>query len=184
MATRKRQTSQTRRATATPRSASARSAPTHAVIDGTCSIDVEVESVPHLEGYRLRCDLVIAAHRGEVELVRLEPITTAPFKARVGIVRLDNQTTVRLKSSKTGELSHDGHASIPVVLHFDHSADVPFFEEDSDLALTLSTAAPGGAPLDRQGHIVLVGEGAFSGGVLNAERCRLTYQAVVKPLPW
>jgi hypothetical protein len=157
---------------------------THVVIDGTCAIDLHVEDAPHLEGHRLRCELVIAAHAGSVDLVKLEPITTRPFKAQVGPVRLDNQTTVRLRSSETGQLSRDGHASIPVVLHFDHSADVPFFEEDSDLALTLATAVAGGSPLDRKGRVVLVGEGDFSGGVLDGKRCRLTYKAVVAPLPW
>lgn len=160
------------------------SAPTHTVIDGSCSLDIDVESAPHLEGYRLRCELVVTTHRETVELVRLEPITTPPFKAQLGLVRVDNQTTVRLKSSDVGKLTRDGHASIPVVLHFDHSADVPFFEEDSDLALTLSTRRKGGAPLDGAGRVVLVGDGRFEGGVLDGEHCRLTYDAIVDPVPW
>jgi hypothetical protein len=157
---------------------------TKATIDGYCSLDIDVESAPHLEGYRLRCDLVFDAHGKTVEIVHLEPIVTKPFEARVGPLQLENQTTVRLKSSQRGDLSRDGHAAIPVLLHFDHSADVPFFEEDSDLALTLTTDAKGGKLLDAKGRVVLVGEGRFAGGVLDGERCHLRYEATVDPLPW
>jgi hypothetical protein len=135
-----------------------------------------VESAPHLEGYRLRCNLVFDAHGKTVEIVHLEPIVTKPFEARVGPLQLENQTTVRLKSSQRGDLSRDGHAAIPVLLHFDHSADVPFFEEDSDLALTLTT--------DAKGRVVLVGERRFAGGVLDGERSHLRYEATLDPLPW
>jgi hypothetical protein len=95
-----------------------------------------------------------------------------------------NATHVRLRSAAAGRVSPDGHVSLTVTLRFDHVFDAPFYEEDSDLTLTLRSDGPGASPLDAEGRLTLVGEGQFSGGVLQDKRCRLTYDGVLSPHPW
>lgn len=159
--------------------------PLHAVIDGTCSLRIpEVPSAPPLDGYRLRCDIEFSADRQHVTLHGFDPLSTPAYEARIGFASVSNTTTVHLKAAKRGTLSRDGHVEIPVVLHFDHSVDLPFVEEDSDLPIRLSTHGPGGRALDRRGRIALAGEGKFEGGHLAGKRCALTFEARVDPLPW
>ena len=157
----------------------------HAVIDGTCSMRIpDVPSAPPLDRYVLRCDIEFSADRERVTLHGFDPLTTPEYSAKVGFVTVTNSTTVHLQSADQGTITRDGHVEIPVVLHFDHSVDAPFVEEDSDLAITLSTRAEGGGALDERGKVTLVGEGLFEGGHLAGKRCLLTYEARVKPLPW
>lgn len=157
----------------------------HATIDGTCALRIpSLPSPPPLDGYVLRCEIEFAADRLGVTLHDFEPIVTPEYPAKIGMVSVTNSTIVHLRSAAPGTLSRDGHVEIPVVLHFDHSFDAPFVEEDSDLALTLSTRDVGGQPLDARGHITLVGAGTFEGGHLAGRRCEITYDAAVAPMPW
>ncbi|MBL8141590.1 MAG: hypothetical protein JNM38_10800 [Acidobacteria bacterium] len=168
-----------------------RSAPTrsarslHAVIDGTCSLRIPgLPSAPPLHGYRLRCDIEFSADRHRVVLHGFDPLTTPDYEARIGFASVTNSTTVHLKSARPGTVTRDGHVAIPVVLHFDHSFDAPFIDEDSDLPLSLATRDGGGRALDARGRITLAGAGTFEGGHLSGMRCELTYEATVTPMPW
>ena len=157
----------------------------HAVIDGTCSLRIPDEpSAPPLDGYALCCEIEFSADREAVTLHGFDPLSTPEYAATVGFLTVMNSTTVRLRSAEPGRLSREGHVEIPVVLHFDHSVDAPFVEEDSDIAITLSTRATGGRALDGRGRVTLVGAGTFEGGHLSGKRCFLTYDARVAPMPW
>jgi hypothetical protein len=160
-------------------------APLSAVFDGHCTLDIaDLEAPPLGDRYPLRSDIVFSPARDAVTLRELDEITTPRYEADLGPARVKNSTTVRLASAEPGKLTRDGHFSIPVVLRFDHSVDVPLYEEDSDLPVTLSTRGAGGAPLDAKGKVVLVGQGTFKGGALHGKRCTLTYAGRVSPLPW
>lgn len=159
--------------------------PVSAHFDGRCSLDIPDAPVRvPLENYPLRCRIEFSPSRDAVTLLGFDPLTTADYEAPLGPVTVTNRTTVLLKSAKRGTLSPDGHFAIPVVLRFDHLFDAPFYEEDSDLALTLTTRARGGAPMNAKGEAVLVGEGTFSDGALHRKRCTLTYRGRVSPMPW
>jgi hypothetical protein len=156
-----------------------------AMFDGTCTLEIpDVRGAPPLDHYPLRCDIRFSADRQTVWVLDFEPIRTPEYQARLGPLTVTNETKVHLKSAEPGRLGRDGHVAIPVVLHFDHLFDAPFYEEDSDLPLTLRSDQPGGSPLDATGRLTLVGEGAFEGGALHGARCRLSYTGTVSPLPW
>ena len=168
-----------------PRKAPRPAGPLAGVFDGACSLDIpDAPARVPLDHYPLVCDIVVSADRTQVSLTGFEPISTEQYQARVGPVTVTNSTTVKLRSSKTGQLSRDGHFSIPVVLHFDHLFDMPFYEEDSDLAITLTTRGTGGEALSAAGWAVLVGEGRFLGGALDGYPCHMVYQGRLSPMPW
>lgn len=160
-------------------------APLAAVFEGACSLDLPgaPAHVP-LDDYPLVCDIVFSAKRDQVELVGFEPIATQEYQAKIGPMSVTNATTVTLRRAKPGTLSRDGHFAIPIVLHFDHLFDMPFYEEDSDLVITLSTKEEGGQPLDARGRATLVGQGTFSGGALDGYPCRMTYRGKLSVMPW
>jgi len=159
--------------------------PLAAVFEGQCRLAIPgVPAEALQDSYPLSCDIVFSAARDAVTLVDFESIRTRAYAAKVGPTTVTNRTTVHLASARPGRLSPDGHFAIPVVLHFDHSVDLPFYEEDSDLAVTLSTRERGGAALDARGGVTLVGEGTFAGGHLAGKPCRLVYEGTVSPQPW
>lgn len=159
--------------------------PLDAVFQGTCTLDIpDVPGAPPLDAYPLRCDLRYSADRKTVRLLGFEPIETGEYAARLGPLAVTNSTKVHLRSARPGRLDGRGHFSIPVVLFFDHLFDAPFYEEDSDLGLSLQSDVPGGSPLGADGSLTLIGEGVFSGGALDGKRCRLTYAGRVSPMPW
>ena len=151
---------------------------------GTCELDIRDSPSPPPTGeYPLRCRIEFSADRTKVALRDFDPIRTGEYAAKVGPLSVTNSTAVHLKSSTHGTLTRDGHVEIDVVLYFDHAFDAPFVEEDSDLALRLSTR-DGGKPLDGKGHVTLAGTGKFKGGALNGCTCRLVYRGRVDPMPW
>jgi len=159
--------------------------PLDAVFEGTCTLDIPgVPGAPPLFAHPLRCDIRFSADRNTVWLRGFEPIATGDYTARLGPLAVTNSTKVHLRSAQPGRLGKTGHFSIPVVLFFDHLFDAPFYEEDSDLGLSLQSDVPGGSPLGADGSLTLIGEGAFSGGALDGKRCRLTYAGRVSPMPW
>ena len=156
-----------------------------AIFEGTCTLEIPgVPGAPPLDHYPLRCDIRFSADRRTVWLLGFEPIVTAEYTARLGPLAVSNSTKVHLRSAEPGRLGKTGHFSIPVVLFFDHLFDAPFYEEDSDLPMTLRSDVPTGSPLDTDGRLTLIGEGTFSGGALDGKRCRLTYVGRVSPMPW
>ena len=160
-------------------------APLDAVFEGPCRLHIEeVAASPLREGYELRCQVRFSAGRDSLSITKFEEIVTPSYQADLGPARVANRTTVRLKSSEVGSVTRDGHVSIPVVLRFDHSVDAPFYEEDSDLPLTLSTKGHGGKPIDAGGRAILSGVGRFEGGALSGRQCAVTYRGQLAHRPW
>jgi hypothetical protein len=144
--------------------------PLEANFSGTCSLEIHDSPSPPPPGdHPLRCVITFSADRQTVTLSEFETIRTGDYAAKLGPLTVTNSTAVHLKSSAQGTLTEDGHFEIAVVLHFDHSFDAPFVEEDSDLPITLSTHH-GGRPLDAKGAVTMVGNGRFVGGALDG--CR------------
>lgn len=161
------------------------SAPLETVFEGPCTLQIEdIDAHPLREAHQLRCDVRFSAERERLSITKFEEIVTPSYEAELGPARVTNRTTVRLKSSAVGSVTRDGHVSIPVVLRFDHSVDAPFYEEDSDLPLTLSTKGEGGRPIDARGRAVLVGTGRFEGGALAGRQCAVTYRGQLAHRPW
>ena len=151
---------------------------------GTCSMEIYDSPSPPPPGeHPLHCRIEFSADRRTVSLREFQPIRTGEYVAKVGPLSVTNSTAVHLKSSRGRHPHADGHVEIDVVLYFDHAFDAPFFEEDSDLHITLSTRDDG-QPLDRSGMVTLAGTGRFSGGALDGCRCRLIYRGRVDPMPW
>jgi hypothetical protein len=162
-----------------------RSVPLDTVFEGPCTLQIEeVDASPLREAHELRCEVRFSAGRERLSITKFEEIVTPSYQADLGPARVTNRTTVRLKSSEVGSVTRDGHVSIPVVLRFDHSVDAPFYEEDSDLPLTLSTKGHGGKPIDAGGQAILSGVGRFQGGALSGRRCAVTYRGQLAHRPW
>ena len=105
------------------------------------------------------------------------PPLTAQFNTPLG----PNTCTITKASGGTGSYAA-GQMSIPIVLHFDQSIDLPFFDEDSNLSLVLSTNAPG-QPVNTSGQIMLSGSGTFTGGVLNGSSGTVAVDGAFNPVP-
>jgi hypothetical protein len=71
---------------------------------------------------------------------------------------------------------------MPLTLHFDQSIDLPFYDEDSDLSLVLSTNPPG-APVAANGSVTLTGSGLFTGGFLGGSTGTVVITGVIAPVP-
>lgn len=161
------------------------SAPLDTVFEGPCTLQIEeTEAGPLREAHQLRCEVRFSTERERLSIEKFEEIVTPAYQAELGPARVTNRTTVRLRSADVGSVTRDGHVSIPVVLRFDHSVDAPFYEEDSDLPLTLSTKGRGGKPIDASGQAVLVGTGRFEGGALAGRQCAVTYRGQLAHRPW
>jgi hypothetical protein len=174
----------TGRPSAAKRTRAAKPASLAADLVGSCTIHIHDAPSPPPDGdHPLRCRVTFSADRSRVELTDFEPIRTTEYAAKLGPLNVTNSTAVHLRSSAHGTLSRDGHFAIDVVLFFDHAFDAPFYEEDSDLPITLSTKS-GGRPLSSDGRVTLAGEGRFKGGALDGCRCRIVYEARVDPMPW
>lgn len=122
------------------------------------------------------------AQRDAVILLRMDNIVSMPFDAGVFGA---NVTTVSLQRSATGNVLPGCNLTIRTLLRFDHSLDLPFYEEDSDLNIILSTLAAGGSAIDQSGHAVLVGGGTFEGGFLGGRgvSCTVTLDGTFNPIP-
>jgi hypothetical protein len=128
----------------------------------------------------LRMTAVLNGERTVIALTSYLSITTDVFETPLGL----NQTTVTKTSGGIGAYA-SGHISLPVTLRFDQSIDVPFYEEDSTLSLTLRTDAPG-VPVSQPpyGRVKLVGNGQFDGGVLGGSTGTVVLDGVLAaPMP-
>lgn len=95
-----------------------------------------------------------------------------------------NITTIRQTGGGSGVYSKPGGLwNLPLTLRFDHSRDVPIYEEDSDLTVALSTANPGGSPVNTAGLVTLAGMGVFIGGWLGGVMCTIKIAGKLSPVP-
>src|SRR6185437_7743132 len=109
----------------------------------------------------VRFKVVISGDRTVITIAFFPTIQTS-FDTDFGT----NTTTITRTGGGTGSYAA-GRIVMPITLHFDHSIDIPLFEEDSDLSLELSTDPPG-SPVTPEpfGNVTLVGSGQFIGGIL------------------
>jgi hypothetical protein len=112
-----------------------------------------------------------------VVITSFPPIRTDTFDTPAG----PNKTTVTKVGGGSGTRTN-GSIVLPLTLNFDHSADLPFVEEDSTLSLTLRTSGAGSS-VKPNGDVTLVGSGTFSGGVLDDRRGTLKIKGRISPSP-
>jgi hypothetical protein len=121
--------------------------------------------------------LVFDAARTLVGITSFPPIATQPFGTPFG----DNVTTVTKTGGGFGSFAN-GNIVMPLTLHFDQSLDLPFFDEDSDLTVGLSTNPPG-SPVDGSGGVTLAGSGVFQQGFLGGATGTLSITGTISPVP-
>lgn len=124
-------------------------------------------------------ELLFDGRRTTIVIVSFPPITTPPFDTPFG-----RSTTTVSKIGGGAGAYWSGNMLVPLTLRFDHSIEVPlpFFEEDSDLQVSLSTSAPG-TPVDASGAVILAGTGTFDGGVLGGHTGTLVVVGAINPFP-
>lgn len=110
--------------------------------------------------------------------------TTSAAPPQFGFMFGTNITTITHTSGVIGGYSKaDGNLGLTLMLRFDHSRDMPFYEEDSDLSIVLSTTSPQGSPVTAAGQVTLSGRGVFSGGWLNGVPCKMVVTGILSPVP-
>ena len=126
----------------------------------------------------IELDVVLNGARTEIAITSFFAIKVG-FDTPLGF----NVATLTRTSGGTGSYSA-GAIVLPLGLHLDNSIDVPFFEEDSDLSVELTTSPPG-SPVTPEpfGHVRLVGSGTFQGGYLGGSTADLTVDGTLSPPP-
>ena len=124
------------------------------------------------------------ASRTTLGITSFPEIVVGPFDTPFG----DNVTTVRMISGGAGIFNNQtGTAAVSLSLRFDHSIDIPFFEEDSTLPITLTTGSVAnlqGSPLNRKTkEMTLVGRGTFNGGIMDGSSGSLRVSGKFEQLP-
>jgi hypothetical protein len=122
--------------------------------------------------------------RETVKIIDFPPVVTDPYLTDVGT----NVTTVTLASGGSGNTNPTtGVITLGATLKFDHSIDLPFYEEDSTLSLPLTTGTSGnmtGSPVNQStGAVTLVGSGTFKDGYLGGKTGRVTITGTITPIP-
>jgi hypothetical protein len=157
--------------------------PVESTFTGTATIAFSDSRLP-TQSVPVTATAIFSAQRDTVTLTRMDDIVSDPFDT--GILGT-NVTTVHLERPATGRVLPGCNLTLRVQLRFDHSIElpIPFYEEDSDLDVLLSTAASGGTAIDVSGHAVLTGGAAFQGGVLGSQQvsCTLTMDGIFSPRP-
>jgi hypothetical protein len=151
--------------------------PLQATFAGTATITTTNASAPGPFTSPIVLGLIFDGARTFVAITSFPPIATAPFPTPVGT----NVTTVSRTGGGQGSYAA-GAIRMPLILHFDQSIDLPFFEEDSDLSVLLTTDPPG-SPVDPAGSVSLAGSGPFSGGFLGGATGTLTIVGAISPVP-
>lgn len=139
---------------------------------------MEIPSLHVKQRRRMQIGVRFSPDRRDVEIVSFPSFTTKEFGTPFG----KNRTTVSLKAGGRGSYDpRTGRLVLPVTLHFDQSLDVPFVEEDADVALTLTTDGDRGshvAVVDDLAKLGLAASSRFTarGGIspLNHKRCEVT----------
>jgi hypothetical protein len=152
--------------------------PVECTSSGTATLTTTNDSAPGPYTVNLSMKLRFDASRNQVTITYFPEFRTEPFDTPFGT----NVTTVSKTGGGTGTFDN-GQMTVPLTLHFDHSADIIFYDEDSDLSITLSTAAPGGSPIGPDGRFSIVGTGTFKGGFLGGSSCTIVMTGTVSPVP-
>ena len=109
---------------------------------GTATVALPAVSV--VQRQALQIAVRFSPDHRRVSVVAFPSFTTTTFNTPFG----KNTTTVSLKSGGQGSFDPvTGRVSLQVTLHFDQSLDVPLIEEDTDVALDLTT--DGKRPLEQ-----------------------------------
>lgn len=130
----------------------------------------------------LSATLRFSAERAGVDITSFPSIMSPPFMTPAG----QNITTITMLGLGIGTFdAASGHTVLQVRLRFDHSIDVPFIVEDSDMNnLILGTMAAPGSPLNRQAKgLTLTGTGVFTGGILGGSMGTITLAGTLQDLP-
>jgi hypothetical protein len=141
--------------------------PLDTVLNGTATMTTTYGAAPGPFTAPVSIQVTFNGARTFVAMTSFPPIT-ATFSTPLG----KNTCTITRSSGGTGSYAA-GTLVVPITLHFDQSIDLPFYDEDSDLPLILTTSSPG-APVDGAGHVVLAGTGTFTGGVLGGSMGSIT----------
>lgn len=96
-----------------------------------------------------------------------------------------NITTIsQISGGSGGYAKTDGNFGLALILRFDHSREFkPFYEEDSDLSIVLSTTFQSGSPVTAAGLVTLAGSGVFAGGWLNGITGTMVIMGTLTPVP-
>ena len=151
--------------------------PLEAVFDATATVTTTNGHAPGPYESPIRVVLVFSGDRRFVAIRSFPPIATSPFATPVG----DNVTAVSKVGGGSGSYAA-GAMAVPVSLLFDHSIDVPFYDEDSKLDVVFSTDPPGSV-MDSSGAITLSGNGIFAGGFLGGSAATVSLTGVIAPVP-
>jgi hypothetical protein len=158
-------------------------APLQATFSGRATMTTNNSSAPGpYEVASLVMSLIFDGFRTGVFITVFPEIATDPFNTPLG----SNVSTIRKTGGGSGTYSSTtGDIVMPLQLRLDHSveAPLPFYEEDSDLSITIASTNPGGSPMNASGSITLTGSGTFVGGFLGGSSCNLTVAGVVSPHP-
>jgi hypothetical protein len=153
--------------------------PIEAIFTGTSELTTTWASAPGPYFNDLRFKLLISGDRTVITITNF-PVISTSFDTPLGT----NTTVITRTGGGTG--SYDaGAIAMPISLHFDHSIDLPGYEEDSDLSLVLSTDPPGSPVMPEPfGDVTLVGSGQFTDGLLGGSTGTLTIRgAIAQALP-
>lgn len=158
------------------------SSPLNTTFSGTFTLSISHPSVSSPLTGAVSATAFFNAPRTTVILSSLSPLS-ATFATPLGM----NTTTVSLLGSGNGIFDKPtGQMSLLLSLFFDHSIDLPFYDEDSRLDIPLGTGTAGslvGSPLDVTSSIALVGSGVLSGGFLGGSRADLAIMGIFSTLP-
>jgi hypothetical protein len=123
--------------------------------------------------------------RGTIRITNFTSITTEPFPIALPTGTVQNRTTVTQTGGGTGTFDAiSGRITIPITLHFRHSAEATLgaLASPSDLNLVLTTEATGGQRLSN-GRFILVASGRFERGFLGNSNGSLTVTGGFSPRP-
>jgi hypothetical protein len=151
--------------------------PLAATFTGTATITTTNSSAPGPFTAGVQLGLFFDGARTFVVITSFPPIATTPFSTPFG----PNVTTVTKTGGGSGSFAN-GNIVMPLTLHFDQSLDLPFFDEDSDLPLGISTNPPG-SPVDGSGGVTLAGSGVFQGGFLGGATGTVSITGTISPVP-
>jgi len=101
---------------------------------GTATVSLPALSV--VQRQHLHIGVRFSADHRHISVITFPSFTTQAFNTPFG----KNKTTVSLAAGGSGSFDPStGRVSLQVTLHFDQSLDVPLIQEDTDVALTLTT---------------------------------------------